>query len=67
MRFLREIDYKKQILEKNLLDIISNETFIREESENLAIQEMRNYISAKYDVVKIFAPLYDFDLSKSYV
>lgn len=66
MRFLREVDYKKQIREANLLAIISNETFIREESENLAIQEMRNYLSSKYDVVKIFAPLYDFDIALSY-
>lgn len=66
MRFLREIDYKKQIREKNLLDIISNETFIREESENLAIREMQNYLSCKYDVEKIFAPLFTFDLATSY-
>lgn len=66
MRFLREIDYKKQIREKNLLDIISNETFIREESENLAIREMQNYLSCKYDVEKIFAPLFTFDLATTY-
>ena len=66
MRFLREIDYKKQIREKNLLDIISNETFIREESETLAIREIQNYLSCKYDVEKIFAPLFTFDLATTY-
>ncbi len=66
MRFLREIDYNKQITEKNLLEIISNDQVNRIEAENMALQQMRNYLSFKYDVVKIFAPLYDFSISLSY-
>jgi hypothetical protein len=66
MRFLRQTDYSKQIREKNLLDIISNEEFNRIESENLAIREMQNYLSCKYDVEKIFAPLFTFDIAQSY-
>jgi len=65
-RFLLSTDYITQIRSEVLDVVIEDNDDILVRAENAAIDELKSYLSQRYDTDKIFAPVLDWEYSAAY-
>jgi len=66
MNYLIKPDYLKHIQSDNLTVITDGNDAYLDECEAIAIEEIKSYISSRYDVETIFADIPEFDVLLSY-
>jgi phage gp36-like protein len=64
--FLIPSDYHTQISEKHLHQMIGGDETTLTKAELIAVEEMSNFLSIRYDVAAIFAPITEFSASVIY-
>lgn len=55
MPYIEATDYKSQIKDSNLLNMVDNTPAIREEAEDAAIAQVRDYLYERFDTDAIFS------------
>lgn len=55
MPYIEQTDYKSQIKDANLLNMINDSSAIREEAEDSAIAQVRDYLYERFDTDAIFS------------
>lgn len=66
-KFIHQSDYITQIRSEVLETIIDDNDDVLDNAENAGIDELKSYLTQRYDTDKIFAPVNDWSKSDTYV